>query len=184
MTQAKAKLTLTEFLTLPETDITYEFINGEAFPKMSPKYFHSSLTTAFWVLIGQWCQDRGRAVVEWAVMLKRQGEDWVPVPDVTYVSYDRLPADWMRDEPCPVPPELAIEIISQGQTFKQFIEKAADYLNAGVDRVWVVDPPSRSITVFYGDRPPQTYTDTNPIIDPIFPNLELTAEQVFQQARI
>jgi len=44
-------------------------------------------------------------------------EDWVPVPDLTYVSYKRLPAIWEDDEPCPVVPELVIEIISPGQTF-------------------------------------------------------------------
>jgi hypothetical protein len=27
------------------------------------------------------------------------GEDWVPVPDLTYVSYERLPASWEEDEP-------------------------------------------------------------------------------------
>jgi hypothetical protein len=37
-------LTLEEFLALPEGDITYEFVNGEAVPKykdneMSPKFF-------------------------------------------------------------------------------------------------------------------------------------------------
>ena len=184
MTQTKIKLTLTEFLALPETDITCELVKGEALPKMSPKYFHSSLTTALWMLIGQWCHGRGRVVVEWAVVLKRQEDDWVPVPDLTYVSYDRLPADWLHDEPCPVAPKLAIEIISQGQTFKQFIEKAADYLNAGVDRVWVIDPPSRSITVFFSDLPPQTYTGGTPLTDALFPSLELTAQQVFQQAGI
>ncbi len=184
MTQTKTKLTLAEFLALPEADITYELVNGEALPKMSPKYFHSALTTAFWMLIGQWCHGRGRVVVEWAVTLKRQEDDWVPVPDLTYISYDRLPVDWMRDEPCPMPPELVIEIISQGQTFRQFIEKAADYLNAGVDRVWVIDSPSRSITIFFSDRPPQSYTGTTSLTDSIFPNLELTAQQVFQQAGI
>jgi Uma2 family endonuclease len=184
MTQIKTKLTLSEFLLLPETDITYELVNGEAIPKMSPKYFHSALTTAFWVLLGQWCHNRGRVAVEWALVLKQRDKDWSPVPDLTYISYDRLPADWIRDEPCPVPPELVIEIISQGQTFGQLLEKAADYLSANVDRVWVVDPSSRSITVFYGDRSPQTYTGETPLSDSLFPELLLTAPQVFQQAGI
>ncbi|BAZ39338.1 hypothetical protein NIES4101_52900 [Calothrix sp. NIES-4101] len=39
MTQLQTQLTLEEFLALPEGDIIYELINGEALPKMSPKRF-------------------------------------------------------------------------------------------------------------------------------------------------
>jgi len=107
----------------------------------------------------------------------------VPVPDLTYVSYQRLSADVMEDEACPVPPELAIEIISPGQTFGQLAEKATDYLEAGVLRVWVVDPQARSITVFYPDAPPRTYTKAV-LTDSLLDGLELTPGQVFGEARL
>ncbi|MFM7602264.1 MAG: hypothetical protein ACKO7R_13875 [Pseudanabaena sp.] len=41
------KLTLEQFLSLPENDESYELIDGEAIKKVSPKFFHSSLTTVF-----------------------------------------------------------------------------------------------------------------------------------------
>ena len=43
MLQAKSQLTLQEFLNLPqeEGDITYELIDAQAVPKVSPKFFHS-----------------------------------------------------------------------------------------------------------------------------------------------
>ncbi|MGA9379775.1 MAG: Uma2 family endonuclease, partial [Phormidium sp.] len=85
---------------------------------------------------------------------------------------------------CSVPPELVIEIISPGQTFGQLAAKARDYLDAGVLRVWVVDSQARSITVFYPDAPPQTYMGNTPLIDGLFEGLEITAEQVFQLAKI
>ena len=68
--------------------------------------------------------ERGEIGVEWAVKLIRQRRDWVPVPDVLYVSYERLSPDWNEDEACPVVPELVIEIISAGQTFGQLAAKA------------------------------------------------------------
>ena len=40
------KLTLEQFLNLPETDESYELVDGEAIKKMSPKFFHSRLTRA------------------------------------------------------------------------------------------------------------------------------------------
>lgn len=184
MLQTQHRLTLQEFLAMPESDVSYELVEGEAVPKMSPKRFHSRVSGALYLLLSQWCQDRGEVNPEWAIALKRQGEDWVPVPDLTYVSYQRLPAEVMKDEACPVPPELAIEIISPGQTFGQLAEKATDYLDAGVSRVWVVDPQARSITVFYSDAPPRTYTKTALITDSLFEGLRLTPQQIFQEARL
>lgn len=184
MPQTQHRLTLQEFLAMPESDVSYELVEGEAVPKMSPKRFHSRVSGALYLLLSQWCQDRGEVNPEWAIALKRQGEDWVPVPDLTYVSYQRLPAEVMKDEACPVPPELAIEIISPGQTFGQLAEKATDYLDAGVSRVWVVDPQARSITVFYPDAPPRTYTKTALITDSLFEGLRLTPQQIFQEARL
>ncbi len=61
-------------------------------------------------------------------------------------------------------------------------EKATDYLNAGVLRVWVVDLKAKSITVFAPDTAPITYRRDRLLTDPRFPGLELTAQQVFQQA--
>lgn len=184
MTQAQYRLTLKEFFAMPESDITYELVEGEAIPKMSPKRFHSAVQKALLRLIEEWCRETGEVYPEWAIALKRQGEDWVPVPDLTYVSYQRLPVEVMEDEACPVPPDVAIEIISQGQTFGQLVKKATDYLEAGVLRVWVVDPQARSITVFYPDAPPRTYTKDALITDSLVEGLRLTPQQIFGEARL
>lgn len=182
--QVIPKLTLDEFLSLPENDESYELVDGEAIKKVSPKFFHSSLTTVFWVDLSAWSDGIGRVRVEWSVVLKRRGQDWVPVPDLLYVSYDRLASDWREDAPCPVLPELVIEIVSPDQTFNQLAQKATDYLSAGVDRVWVVYPPMRSITVFFRDRPPETYRGDRLLTDELFPDLAVTSEQFFVKAGI
>jgi Uncharacterized protein conserved in cyanobacteria len=186
MLPTKTELTLEEFLTLPEGegDITYELIDEQAVPKMSPKKFHSRLTRSLIKLLEQWGEERGEIGVEWAVRLTRLGRDWVPVPDLLYVSYERLSPDWNQDEACPVVPELVIEIISPEQTFGQLAAKARDYLDAQVLRVWVVDSKARSITVFYPDAPPQTYMGDTILKDPLFDGLEFTASQLFQMAKI
>jgi Uma2 family endonuclease len=88
----------------------------------------------------------------------------------------------MLDEPCPTAPELVIEIISPGQSFGDLTEKAIDYLNAGVSRVWVVDPQAKSITIFYPDAPPQTQKGTATLTDSLLEGLQLTPQQIFGQA--
>ncbi|PSO85558.1 MAG: Uma2 family endonuclease [Cyanobacteria bacterium QS_3_48_167] len=184
MPKTKNQLNLEEFLALPDNDTACELIEGKVVPKVSPKRFHSKVTGALFILLSHWCQNRGEVGIEWAVTLKRRGKDWVPVPDLSYISYERLPKDRLRDEACPVSPELTIEIILPEQTFGQLAEKATDYLDAGVLRVWIVDSRARSITVFYPNAAPRTYTAAMPLTDLLFPELQLTAERVFQQAEI
>jgi len=101
-----------------------------------------------------------------------------------YVSYNRLAADWFADEACPVIPELAIEIISPGQTFGEMTEKATNYLNAKVLRVWVVDAKAKTITIFYPDAPPQTKRGKDSLEDSLFEGLQITPQAIFQQAGI
>lgn len=184
--QAKNQLTLQEFLNLSlgEGDITYELVDGQAIPKMSPKFFHAKLTRVLLNLIEQSCQEKGEVCPEWAVALTRRGRDWMPIPDILYISYERLPTNWDENEACPVPPDLVIEIISPGQTFGQMAAKAKDYLDAKVLRVWVLDSKARSITVFYPDAAPQTYMGEELLKDSLFEGLEFTIEQVFQKAKI
>ena len=184
MTTTQTELTLEEFLALPETDLNYELINGKAVPKIVPKRFHSRLTGCLCILLTEWCKNKGEVGIEWAVVLKRNNRDWVPIPDLLYISYNRLPLERFEDEACPVPPELAIEIISPEQTFGEMSEKAIDYLNAGVSRVWVVDSKAKTITIFYPDAPPQTKRDEATLSDNLLEEITFTPQQIFQQAGI
>jgi Uma2 family endonuclease len=127
-------------------------------------------------LLEAWAKDRGRAEMEWAFDLS---DGYTPVPDLIYVSFDRLPASWNENAACPVPPELAIEIISPGQTFGQMSQKASNYLTGGVLQVWVVDPAATSVTVFYLDRAPITYMGNGVITNDLFPELSIALDQIF-----
>ena len=183
MTTTKTdNLTLEEFWALPTGETACELVDGRAIAKVSPKYFHSCLQLAIAVLIRSWCKGKGRVGTEWAVTLKRNDRDWVPTPDVTYISYSRLPQNWMRNEACPVPCDLAIEIISPDQTREELGKKAQDYLNAGVLRVWVVDPEAIDITTFSSDGTRVQYQGDTKIVDALLPGLELSPKIVFEEA--
>jgi Uma2 family endonuclease len=172
------QLSKAEFWSLAESaeDVTYELIDGVAIPKMSPKYFHSHSASNILILLRAWAKLRGRVEMEWAFELN---ENSTPVPDLLYVSFDRLPATWKENAACPVAPELAIEIISPGQTFGQMNQKASQYLAGGVLRVWVVEPAAQSVTVLYPDAAPITYQASQIISDPLFPELEIVTQDFF-----
>lgn len=167
---------------MPTSQERYELVEGNIVAKMAPQRFHSKTQRALLRYLEEWGESRGEVGIEWSVILQRRGKDWVPIPDLLFVSQERLPEN-LGDEPCPVPPDLAIEIISPSQTFGEMAEKAMDYLNAGVLRVWVVDPQAQSITVFAPYAMPITYRgDENLLTDSTLPDLRLTAHALFTQA--
>lgn len=185
MTRAIRKLSLAEFLEMPESSDRTELVNGEMISKVSPKYKHASVQGRFFRFIDDWClqQQCGRVCTEWSILLQRQGQDWVPVPDLTYVSYERLAAQWDEDEPCPVLPELVIEIISPGQSFGAVTQKATDYLQAGISRVWVADNQAKSVTTFGANEFPQTFWVGDTISDVLLPGLAIPVADLFAQRR-
>lgn len=183
MTKTK-NLTVEEFWALPEGETNYELVDGRAIPKVSPKFSHSFLQGALLRLIYPWSKGRGKLGAELSVILKRNGRDWIPTPDVTYVSIDRLPKNWSVKTACPVPCDLAIEIISLGQTRTEFEEKSRDYLNAGVLRVWVIDPEVVDIAVYCPDGTLKFYIGDTKIVDDLFPGLELSTQLIFEEAEL
>ena len=182
-TVTSQRMTLAEFLASPESDQNYEFIDGQVIRKMSPKRFHASLQAELLIFLRTLFEGKGYVYPEWGIVLTRNDQDWCPVPDLTYISIERLPSD-VGNEMCPVPSELVIEIMSEGQTFREFVVKAGDYLSAGVLRVWVIDPLSRTLTVFYPDRAPETYRGDRLLTDELFPELAVTVELFFVKAGI
>jgi len=70
----------------------------------------------------------------------------VRIPDVSFISWERLPRD-----KAPLPdlvPDLAVELLNELNTRKEMERKLNDYLHAGVRLVWYVDPATRSAKVY------------------------------------
>jgi Uma2 family endonuclease len=94
-----------------------------------------------------------------------------------------LREEWEQNEACPVLPEIVVEIASPEQSIKGLKDKAIDYLNAGVLRVWLVDPEEESITVYCDGKQTETYQGDETMQDALLLDLTLTPKQVFQKAR-
>ena len=152
--------------------------------QMFPKLFHSRVTGALYKIVSQWGDELGEVGIKWAINLNRQGENWISAPDLSFIRYEKLSIESLPDEVCPIEPELIINIMPAERSFRELVEDAIAYLEAGVQRVWLVDYQVRSITVFYADSRPRNYKGEMQLIDPLFAGLEVTPEQIFQQAKL
>jgi len=68
-------------------------------------------------------------------------------PDVSFVRTGRLPNDRPPKGYVRIPPDLAVEVLSPGETADEVDAKVAEYLAAGVKLVWVVSPTVQTVRI-------------------------------------
>lgn len=70
----------------------------------------------------------------------------VRIPDVSFIRWERLPE---TDQPIPaVAPDLAVEVLSEGNTAEEMAQKLRDYFAAGTRLVWYIDPRGHEARVY------------------------------------
>jgi Uma2 family endonuclease len=142
-------------LTKPET----EWVRGRALQKVSPTYWHGLAQRRLATLLGAWAERYAcsRVATEWRFRVTPPGERTRPlVPDVAYVSFERLSREAPDDE-VGVPrlsPNLAVEILSPDDRMVDVLDNVETFLVSGSDVVLVVNPTTRDATAYdaNGDR--------------------------------
>jgi Uma2 family endonuclease len=74
----------------------------------------------------------------------RLRDDTVRAPDVAFVRQERIRQ--VRGY-FPGAPDLAVEILSPSDTFRQLMRKVKQYFAAGTHTVWIVDPDRKEVQV-------------------------------------
>lgn len=70
-------------------------------------------------------------------------------PDVAFVSWERLPGGRVPEAAVPeIVPDIAVEVLSEGNTYAEMSRKRREYFHAGVRQVWMVDPIERTVAVY------------------------------------
>ena len=70
------------------------------------------------------------------------------MPDVSYFSWERLGGSVPTKAAPVIAPNLAVEVLSAGNTKKEMTRKRKEYFESGVNAVWMVDPKTRTVAVY------------------------------------
>ena len=136
-------MTLEEFL---ESDLEgYEYMKGKLIPMAPPTMEHGEISMSLSLLLGVHIRENGLGRLYPADTDFKLGDRLVK-PDVAFVSTARLPEN--RNQASPIAPDLAVEVVSPSDVFRRVIEKAFAYLDAGTQIVWVIEPGSKTVTVY------------------------------------
>jgi len=162
---------------------TCELIDGVLVEK-TMGYYESSVAAALIMFLGKYLEQQDLGIVLGEGGTLRILSDQIRVPDVAFLSWNHFPGRILPAKPVPaIVPDLAVEVLSQGNTKAEMERKLDDYFEAGVKLVWFIDPASQSATV-YEDR---DQTRQLSLCDSfsggsVLPNFELPLQQLFDKA--
>lgn len=180
MTVAKSpRVTLAEFLQLPETQPASEYIDGAIIQKPMPKSRHSRLQGKLLETINAVIEPQ-RIAYAFPELRCTFGDRSI-VPDIAVLCWQNIRFD-DNGEPVDdifVSPDWTIEILSPDQSANRVTGNLLHCLNHGCQLAWLIDPSDRSVLVFRPQQQPELYqsSDRLAVLDEI--ELVLTPEQVF-----
>lgn len=106
-------------------------------------------------LLGDFVAARKLGVVAGADATLRMKSRSVRLPDITFVSVGDLPGGKVPMESVPtLPPTLAVEVISEGNTKAEMRRKNREYFDSGTKLVWFVYPKTQTVAIY--DQPSET----------------------------
>ena len=104
-------------------------------------------------------------------------------PDITYVSYERRPADRPLNpyaDAGDTVPDLAIEVTSPSDRAEAQRGKVLEYFRAGVGYVWVVYPILRLVDVYESESVVHSYGPDDTLKGgPVLPGFQLPLAELF-----
>jgi len=74
--------------------------------------------------------------------------DTVRAADIAFIRRERIPEEGIPKNFWATAPDLAVEVVSPGDTYNEVQEKVKDWLAAGTRAVWIVNPKQRSVAVY------------------------------------
>ena len=143
----------------------------------------SCLAAALITILWNFVRPRNLGLVAGEGGMIRLAPGLVRIPDVAFVSWERLPDRRMPTEPVPgLVPDLAVEVLSASNTSGEMDRKRREYFTAGVRLVWFVDPDTRTVSVFTEPEQCIVLSEEQTLEgEPVLPTFTLPLHQLFAE---
>jgi Uma2 family endonuclease len=155
-TQVEPLLTVAEYARRPDPGYPTELVRGRIVRMEVPKPYHGWICSNAAQILGNFAQvhDLGYVMTIGSGVITARNPDTLRGADVAFYSHAKVPKGMLpRDSYLDVVPDLVVEVRSSDDRWPKLIEKVADYLNAGVPVVLVLDPDEQKLYLYSADAP-------------------------------
>jgi len=176
-------MTADELLAKPDDGFVYELIKGELI-KVSPPPGHEHGLVAMNIAgpLYEYVKARklGNVYAAETGFLLEQSPDTVRAADASFVSRTRIETAGPVEGYWVGVPDLAVEVLSPGDTVRRVEGKVAQWLEVGTRMVWVISPRLHTVTVYRSLRDIETLTE-NDTLDggDVVPGFRISVSEIF-----
>lgn len=152
-----------------------ELIRGKVVPLSPAGGRHGSVAARIARYLGAFVEQHDLGDVstcDTGYVLER-APDTVRAPDVGFVAKSRIPASGIPVKFWPLAPDLAVEVISPDDAWSHVEAKSRQWLAAGTQEVWLVDPGLRELHLHRAGAPPLRLCDGDELTSRLLPGLQL-----------
>ena len=145
-------------------------------------YYESYLAVQLGYFLAGFVRRHRLGVVAGEAGMMRLSAGLVRIPDVSFVSWTRLPGRRVPRVPiADLAPDLAVEVISPSNTAREMERKLQDFLAAGVRLVWYVYPEPQEIHVYTADSHDVLTIEQELSGGDVLPGFVLPLRQLFEE---
>jgi Uma2 family endonuclease len=169
---------------LPDNGSRYEIIDGELFVTRAPHWEHQKVITRLIQSLGIWSSQSklGEVVTTPGIIF---ADDDNVIPDLVWISTDRLARILDESGHLLAAPELVIEVLPAGSDNERRDRevKLKLYAIRGVQEYWIVDWRRHQIEIFRRDSNGlplvATLLNSDILSSPLLPNFQQSVSEVF-----
>ncbi|MER3433553.1 MAG: Uma2 family endonuclease [Leptolyngbya sp. ERB_1_1] len=193
------KLTFQEYLDFCETSQErYELVRGELQLMTPPAWLHYRIAK---FLERAFDDEIAKLNLPWETYREpgqQTEENTSRLPDVVIVPMEAIEDHLDRPAILTIPALLVVEVVSDSTALQDYREKVTEYQNKGIREYWIADSdpfgaakyigsPKRPTVSIYslvnGVYQVKRFQESDRVISPTFPALQLTAEQILRAGR-
>jgi Uma2 family endonuclease len=159
-TNPRRHATEADLLQMPRDGRKYELVDGEI--RVSPAGSrHGRICVILASRLHNFVEESNLGYVFDSSTGFRLPKGNVRSPDVGFVARGRFEGEVVPETFSPVPPDLAVEVLSPEDRSRFVLDKVGEYLDAGVRLIWVIDPRRRNATVYRSLTDVRTLTEAD-----------------------
>jgi Uma2 family endonuclease len=172
------------FMALPDDGHHYEIVNGELIDMGNSGALHGYVCSTLMILLGGYIriQNLGAMFDSSTAFKMKNGNK--RSPDISFFAKERLqgmtelPSGFLEGAP-----DLAVEVLSPGNTVEEIDEKIAEYFENGTRLVWVISPTQHYILVYRSAQEPDRLLKSADSLDgeDVIPGFTLPVADLFQK---
>ncbi len=170
---------------LPDNGTRYEIIDGELFMTRAPRWSHQQVVDNICAQLNHWSEESGlgRAVTTPGIIFSEADN---VIPDVVWVSYERLAILLDEAEHLTGAPELIVEVLSPGDENERRDRevKLKLYASQGVQEYWIADRRLQQVQVYRRQmatlKLAATLFATDEITSPLLPDFACPVASFFR----